>query len=122
MVEEPSHVKKLSLNHVCKIGLKKFLISYFCFFKKMFSSNAKKECRSPQCVLAFQNSRCTLPLNNPFFIFQNKKRKIFRRILIGLQKGFSGIFITRREKYVMRRVRQCEIEGGRGGATRYMPP
>jgi hypothetical protein len=25
MVEEPSHVKQLSLNHVCKIGLTKML-------------------------------------------------------------------------------------------------
>jgi hypothetical protein len=24
MVEEPSHIKQLSLNHVCKIGLKYF--------------------------------------------------------------------------------------------------
>jgi hypothetical protein len=28
MVEEPLHVKQLSLNHVCKIGLK---VAYVCF-------------------------------------------------------------------------------------------
>jgi hypothetical protein len=46
MVGEPSHVKQISLNHVCKIGLKlkciKFLVLHFItsfvYIKKDFSA------------------------------------------------------------------------------------
>jgi hypothetical protein len=37
MVEEPSHVKQLSLNHVCKIGLKGDLSNVTTFNPPLFS-------------------------------------------------------------------------------------
>ncbi len=38
MVEEPSHVKQLSLNHLCKIGLKKQTYTYIIHAKRLFLS------------------------------------------------------------------------------------
>ncbi len=98
------HFIKENLHVSPYLLLKQFLIDYlmngmdFCFFRE---NGLFKRQKRMSIAVVFWPSKipfCTLPLNNPSFIFQNKKRKIFRRILIGWQKGFSRIFFNQKGK------------------------
>jgi hypothetical protein len=75
MVEEPSHVQQLYLNHVCKIGLKKTVLFSFSCLKNPYKKSAKKE-----------NFDATPEWNGKMRVENQKKKLESEKTLIYAQK------------------------------------